>query len=204
MSSLASKLLKAQSLAAEVEKSATNSHHKYAYAPADAVVAVGKLALNGAGLILVNTGVKVDRERDVVIGTFLLLDSESDEKQELFAELPYCPSTGRPDDKAVLASLTELRGYLMIGLLQLERVDASDVSGRDDTEYRKPAQNQQRDDRRYESRAEPPRNQYQGNQENLGNCVDCGAPRKIGKSGKPYCGDICWKNKEPVANGSEY
>ena len=202
MSSLASKLLKAQSLAAEVEKSATNSHHKYSYAPADAVVAVGKLALNGAGLIVVNTGVKVDRERDVVVGTFLLLDAESDEKQELFAELPYCPSAGRPDDKAVLASLTELRGYLMIGLLQLERVDASDVSGRDDTEYRRPAQSQQRDDRR----PEPPRNSYppQGNQENLGNCVDCGAPRKIGKSGKPYCGDMCWKNKEPVTNGSEY
>lgn len=29
----------------------------------------------------------------------------------------------------------------------------------------------------------------------LGNCKTCGAPNKLSKAGRPYCGNLCFKNR---------
>lgn len=201
--SIAAKLLKAQSIATEVEKSARNGHHNYFYATADSIVACGKQALIGAGLALVNTGYLVDREKSVVHATFWLVDSEGEEKIELTAEMPFVVGQGRPDDKAVSASLTELRGYLMLGLLQIERVgqEVNDVAGRDDTNYQPNSQPQRQ---QYQDQAPRQNYQQQQPQNDLGTCRDCGAPNKWSqKSNKPYCSEKCW-DKKPATNGSRF
>jgi hypothetical protein len=201
--SIAKKLHQAQLFATEVEKTAKNGHHNYFYATADSIVACGKQALNNAGLALVNTGYFVDREKSVVKATFWLLDTDGDEKLELSAEMPFVASQGRPDDKAVSASLTELRGYLMLGLLQIERIgqDVADVAGRDDSQYQ-PSQSYQ--SRSQATRQDHPQQQQQAEYSDLGNCRDCGAPNKWSqKSNKPYCSAKCW-DKKPATNGSRF
>lgn len=182
--SIASKLLQAQISVQAAEKNARNEHHSFNYAAADAVTALAKDALNAAGLVLVHTGWFTKPETLTICGTFWLFDSESEEKIELTAELPYVPGKGRPEDKAALASLTEMRGYLAIGLLGIERVEPLDISGRDDT---------QRDDR-YQSapRQQAPQQQQRPPQQNnggddLGTCKDCGSEMRMGRNGKPYC-----------------
>lgn len=191
--SLASKLYKAQQEVADVTKDARNGHHGYSYAKADAVYAIGKVALHSAGLVLVNTGWHARPETATIVGTFWLYDTETDEKMELTSELPYVAQAGRPEDKAALASLTEMRGYVMLGLLAIERVEPLDISGREDVEPQ-----QQR-------RQEPPRQQQQ-NASDGGNCKNCGAPNKwSANKNKWYCGDMCWKNQPAqVGNGRDY
>lgn len=204
--SLAKKLHQAQLIASEVEKSARNGHHNYFYATADSIVACGKQALTGAGLALVNTGYFVDRDRSVVKALFWLLDTEGDEKMELAAEMPFVVGQGRPDDKAVSASLTELRGYLMLGLLQIERVgqEVNDVAGRDDSQYQPNQSNQPNGYSQAPRQAPPRQEQQQAEYSDLGTCRDCGAPNKwSAKSNKPYCGAKCW-DKKPAANGSRF
>jgi hypothetical protein len=193
--SIAMKLLAAQKIVNEATKDAKNSHHGYSYATADSIVALGKIALNDSGLVLLNDTWSVDVERMMVVGTFLLLEAEGDDKLTLSAELPFVPGQGRPNDKAALASLTEMRGYLTLGLLQIERIEAADVSGRDDSKWADDSP------QRPQQRQEPPRHNGNGNGNDHGVCPDCGAPNKISqKSGKPYCGAMCWKERQPVAN----
>ncbi len=200
--SLAKKLHQAQLIASEVEKSAKNGHHNYFYATADSIVACGKQALTGAGLALVNTSYFVDRERSVVKALFWLLDTEGDEKMELSAEMPFVIGQGRPDDKAVSASLTELRGYLMLGLLQIERVgqEVNDVAGRDDSQYQPNGYLQAQ----RPQQAPPRQEQQQAEYSDLGTCRDCGAPNKWSqKANKAYCSAKCWDRK-PAASGSRF
>ena len=194
--SIAAKLYQAQQAVADATKDARNGHHGYSYAKADAVFAIGKTALQVAGLVLVNSGWHAKPETATIAGTFWLYDTETDEKMELSCELPYVAQQGRPDDKAALASLTEMRGYLMIGLLGIERVEPLDVSGREDSNAQ-PATRQQQ---------QPPQRQPQKPREDDGGeCKSCGAPMKFSqKSGKWYCGDLCWKQAAPAANGREY
>lgn len=186
--SLASKLCKAQTVVADATKDAVNGHHGYSYAKADSVYALGKVALLEAGLVFVNKVWMADPAEHVITGTFVVLDTETDETMELSASLPYVAQAGRPDDKAALASLTEMRGYVMLGLLGIERVEPLDVSGREDA-----APELQR-------RQEPLRQQQQRPAQ--GQCEHCGADMKISqKTGKPYCGAMCWKN-QPAQNGN--
>lgn len=197
--SIAAKLLQAQINVGAAEKTSRNEHHSFNYAASDTVSALAKEALNAAGLVLVNTGWYAKPETSTLAGTFWLFDTESEEKMELSCELPYVPGKGRPEDKAVLASLTEMRGYLAVGLLGIERVEPLDVSGRDDTD-------------RYEPRHEAPRQQQQQprppqrRDEPQGDgCADCGAPLKYSeKSGKWYCSRLCWKQQAPAGNGRDY
>jgi len=195
--SLIAKLYRAQQEVADATKDARNGHHGYSYAKADAVYAIGKVALQSAGLVLVNTGWTVRHDTSSIVGSFWLYDTETDEKMELSSELPYVPGAGRPEDKAVLASLTEMRGYMMIGLLAIERVEPLDISGREDATTAPPQRQQQ----------SPPQQRQQQRPAANGTCEHCGADMKISqKTGKPYCGAMCWKERqpEPVGNGREY
>lgn len=197
--SLHAKLLAAQIAVAVAEKTARNEHHAFNYAAADTVSALAKDALNTAGLTLVNTAWSIDPAALTVKGTFLLCDSETDERMELACELPYVPGKGRPEDKAALASLTEMRGYLAIGLLGIERIEPIDVSGRDDTSR------EQRDEPRREALAPQRQQQQQQRADDGRECRDCGASMKFSeKSGKWYCSDLCWKKAAPAGNGRDY
>ena len=179
--SLHAKLLAAQVAVQAAEKSARNEHHSFNYATADSVSALAKEALNVAGLALVNTAWSIDPAALTVKGSFVLCDSESEERMELACELPYVPGKGRPEDKAALASLTEIRGYLAIGLLGIERIEPLDVSGRDDTAR------DQRDEPRREA-AWPEKEQPKATfRPDLGSCKDCGDEMRMGRNGKPYC-----------------
>jgi hypothetical protein len=199
--SLHSKLLAAQVAVQAAEKSARNEHHSFNYATADSVSALAKEALNVAGLALVNTAWSIDPASLTIKGAFLLCDSESEERLELTSELPYVPGKGRPEDKAALASLTEMRGYLAIGLLGIERIEPLDVSGRDDTardEPRREAAPKQQEQRR-----------EQRSGDDLGSCKDCGDEMRMGRNGKPYCHRcyIAWKegkDRQPAGNGRDY
>lgn len=219
---LYAKLLIAQGMVEQAEKNSVNQHQNYKYASADALVAIGKYALQAAGLSLVRThwAIRPDSEllrssnsngREVVVrpgvvsAKYLLLDGDSGEKLELENEAPYVPGAGRGEDKAVFASLTELYGYMMLGILCIERVDAPNVSGRNDDDRtvdtmnggRPPQRQQQAPPPRRDDDRPPPRDR-----DDLGTCEHCGAPNKLSqKSGKPYCGDMCWKKNE---NGRDY
>ena len=81
--SIAAKLYQAQQAVADATKDARNGHHGYSYARADAVYAIGKTALQVAGLVLVNTGWHAKPESATIAGTFWLYDTETDEKMEL-------------------------------------------------------------------------------------------------------------------------
>lgn len=198
--SLASKLYKAQTVVADATKDARNGHHGYSYAKADTVYALGKVALQDAGLVIVNKSWNSDPATHTVTGTFLILDTETDETMELSASLPYVAQAGRPDDKAALASLTEMRGYVMLGLLGIERVEPLDVSGREDSTIepqrrQEPQRQQQR----------PPQRHDDDHGHGPGQCEHCGADMKISqKTGKPYCGAMCWKEREPAGNGRTF
>lgn len=203
--SIAAKLLRAQISVQAAEKNARNEHHSFNYAAADAVMALAKDALNAAGLVLVHTGWFTKPETLTICGTFWLFDTESEEKIELTAELPYVPGKGRPEDKAALASLTEMRGYLAIGLLGIERVEPIDISGRDDTQR---DDRHQTEPRQQAPQQRPPQQNNGGGGDNLGTCKDCGSEMRMGRNGKPYCHPcyVAWKEgqKAPAGNGQHY
>ena len=192
---LHAKLLIAQGMVEDVEKDARNQHHGYDYAPADSVYSIGKRALQAAGLVIVNTKAIVDEVNYLIKCEWILMDSDSGESITLSYELPYVAGAGRPADKAVLASLTEIRGYMMIGLLGIERVSKLDVSGRDDNGHEPPPRRQSPQHRQNEPTNELAEEYERQSQSDLGNCRDCGAPNLMSQRGNPYCSAKCFLDK---------
>jgi hypothetical protein len=197
---IATKLLAAQKIVAEATKDAKNSHHGYSYGTSDSIIALGKIALNDCGLVLLNDSWNVNVDKMCISGTFLLLEAEGDDKLSLNAELPFVPGNGRPNDKAVLASLTEMRGYLTLGLLQIERIEGVDVSGRDDTKWADDSP------QRPQQQQPGPQQQHNGNDNDgdLGTCKGCNGPMRMGRNGKPYCHPcyVDWKERQNASAGN--
>lgn len=215
--SLAAKLLTAQIAVDVAVKSARNDHHRFNYATADSVVAVAKEALNASGLVLVNTKWEIrgepiafsvgERDNQIsgltVAASFILLDSESEEKMELSCELPYVPVKGRPVDKAALASLTEMRGYLALGLLGIERVDKDDVSGRDDTSPPSHDNRSQQQQQRQQQQQQSDDREYDDEDPNV--CKDCGSDdMRPSRKGGTYCHPcyVAYSERHKTANGN--
>lgn len=134
---LAAALVAAQRKIAWVGKDATNRHHGYAYASAEAVIAMGRAALNDAGLALDSSVWRFEAASDAqasggearlpqpigrVIVTHLLVHTSG---VSLLRECstPVIPEKGRPADKAECAALTANLAYLLRGLLQIPRGD---------------------------------------------------------------------------------
>lgn len=121
-----------------VTKNAENSHHKYKYASADAIIEEGRKALAAAGLALVpieaslNGSEREGPDRFELVRTFALLHT-SGEITPLRVCWPVVPGNGRPLDKATAAADTSSLSYLLRDLLMMPRVDPSDdMNTRDD------------------------------------------------------------------------
>lgn len=144
--SIASALVKAQATVKPVEKDSTNSFHKYKYASSDDVVAVGREALVGAGLALARVGWShtplTEHEPARINVQYMLTSSDGECWMCPLASVPVLPEKGRPEDKAEAAALTYSHGYMVLGLLQMERRDEGAVDQRDDRDrgsYQRPA-----------------------------------------------------------------
>jgi hypothetical protein len=151
--SIAKALVQAQIACEPVEKDSTNSFHKYKYASSDDMVAAGKRAMNSAGLALARIGWAHEPAKYVVydslrekpdaaphgeyiparlVVTYALASAEGETVILPPVSVPVLPEKGRPEDKAEAAALTYSHGYVVLGLLELERADESDVDRRDD------------------------------------------------------------------------
>src|SRR5688572_27252394 len=130
-------LAKAQAAARAVEKSATNSFHRYKYASAEAVIEESRHALAGSGLALLPTRYAVERREDgMMLVARYALTHASGEKIDLESETPIIPEKGRPEDKATATAKTFDLAYLLRGLLLLPRVEeGTEADERDDSKY---------------------------------------------------------------------
>ena len=150
--SVAAGLVKARRAVKAVEKAATNTHQRYKYASADAIMAEALAALSEGGLTFSTLAWAVgtvERQRSIAtesgeivtvpeIGLRLrcthVLAAEDGACVVVTTDDAILPQNGRPEDKATFGALTESYAYALRGLLGIPRVDESiSVSGRDDT-----------------------------------------------------------------------
>lgn len=150
--SVAAGLVRARRAVKAVEKQATNTHQKYKYASADAIMAEALSALSEAGLTFSTLAWAVgtvERQRSIAteggeivtvpeVGLRLrcthVLAAEDGACVVVTTDDAILPQNGRPEDKATFGTLTESYAYALRGLLGIPRVDESiSVSGRDDT-----------------------------------------------------------------------
>jgi hypothetical protein len=143
-------LVHAQSLATAVEKSSTNSHQRYAYASAEAIMQTATECLAAAGLAwvckswcLADSRPSGDGHFADVVAVFELVHESGETRDCGPYTMPAIAGRGRPGDKAISTALTYLSGYGLRGLLNLPRVEQGhDVDQRNDADF-KPAQRQQ-------------------------------------------------------------
>lgn len=139
--SIAAALVEAQGYARALFKEAKNQHHRYAYASAEQVIDEARRALGRAGLALIQTSDRLNREGvtrggDGLIGyvecSYTLVHKDG-KSIDLSATMPVIVSKGRPDDKAYCAALTTCLAYFLRGLLLIPRDDdAAAIDQRDD------------------------------------------------------------------------
>jgi len=150
-STLAGAIVASQALAVAVEKSSQNSHQRYSYASAEAIMQTGTECLGAYGLALVCQSWQVlppepsggEGHFATVSATFLLIHESGETREFGPWTMPAVAGRGRPPDKAVSTALTYLQGYGLRGVLNLPRVDeGSEVDARDDGQ-RQPAQARQ-------------------------------------------------------------
>lgn len=147
---LAAALVKAQAAAKAVAHDATNSHHRYDYTSAEAIIGEARAALNSAGLAVVQADWnitsadvewtdgdgKAQKDQERTLHVRFLVIHESGETMTGAVEVPVLPEKGRPLDKASFSALTYAESYYLRGLLCLPRVSPSDnIDQRDDTKH---------------------------------------------------------------------
>lgn len=149
-------LVAAQKAARSVAKDAENKFMHYRYASAEAIMAEGREALNGAGLALVGSGWTYEpwpKETGEALGACgamrveYLLVHDSGETAVFCSTVAVMPERSartdgwaRPLDKAQATALTYSAGYTLRGLLMLPRVA-------DDEEADAPQRQPERTDR---------------------------------------------------------
>lgn len=168
-------LAKAQAAAKSVGKDSKNKHFGYQYASADDIAAAGREALSAHGLALIRTswglnnvvatiyaekdGDGKDTEttyHDAKIVAHYLLTHESGASIEVGPyDMAVIQERGKPLDKSEAGALTVLNGYVVLGILCLDRA-ASDanIEDRDDRDYQ-PRQRATTAPARTEQRVEP-------------------------------------------------
>lgn len=145
-------IAKATFRAKAIEKDAENTHHHYRYASAEAVIEEARVPLAGEGVCVIQTWNVVHRQDSGdwfadVDCTYLVAHAEGGWLQ-MTVPFPAIRGKGRPEDKAIAASLTYSLGYFLRGLIMLPRVDAAaDTDQRDDRDY-EPRGGRQGDDHR--------------------------------------------------------
>jgi hypothetical protein len=148
---LSAALVQAQKSIGGVEKGTRNDFHGYDYASAEDVIKAGRNALLDNGLALVRTGWLVDVlpglteyqykatpssgafSNYMVTASWLLVHESGEERDLGVTDAVVVPSKGQSLDKAQAAALTTCENYLLVGLLQIPRVNqGDDISARDD------------------------------------------------------------------------
>jgi hypothetical protein len=143
---LAAALLLAQGEVEAALKLSFNNFHKYKYASAEDILAVGREALQKAGLVMIpitEDFSPLDTIDDRMGGAVALVRAryrvlhKNGAFFDFTTDVPVVPEKGkasgwsRPADKAAFGSRTEALGYALRDLLLIPREDAPDVSGRE-------------------------------------------------------------------------
>jgi hypothetical protein len=146
--SIAKRLIAAQKAVEAVEKSSTNSFHKYKYASSEDVTETARKALLNAGLGVSRIGwdyvqAMTENDESFIRVTYAIFSEEGDSHVFPATATPAVPEKGRPADKAVAGALTLNQNYFLLGLLEIVREDENDVEKRNDSDHQ-PRRMQQR------------------------------------------------------------
>lgn len=145
---IAKGLVACQAAASNVEFDATNTHHRYAYATAAAVVAMARKAFAAGELALMRVATTVEPRDDrlprpegssnpyATLYARYLLTHASGEAIVIEASIDIFPGKGRPTDKAQGAAITALGKYVRAGLCGIGWAAESgeDIDQRDDSQ----------------------------------------------------------------------
>jgi hypothetical protein len=135
-----------QSLAKDSE-TVTASGPRYKYAASDDVVRDAREALTAEGLAFVRVGWSIvewltplpprkqdgdERPRCVLSVDYMLISEEGESMRFDGSTIVALADGGRPIDKAMLGALTSHMGYMLLGILQIDRQDPDEISARQD------------------------------------------------------------------------
>jgi hypothetical protein len=128
-------LLKAQMAVTGVHKASKNDFGGYKYASAEDMITASRAVLHENGLIVTRNGWRVLREHEgqaPLVEAVYVLAHESGANVVCATQYPICVGKGRPEDKALNASLTTGLSYFLRDLLLIPRCD-EEVDQRPDT-----------------------------------------------------------------------
>lgn len=134
---------------------------QYRYTTTEAMVAATRGPLNGAGLALFRTSIRL--EASVVHLVYSLVHGPSGQRLDIPTMCPVLASGRMPMDKATHAAVSEALNYLLRDLLLVPRGEEHSISGRDDTQaaqQRQPPQQQ----RQQQAPRQQPAQRQQGQQ----------------------------------------
>lgn len=126
-------LLKAQRQVEAVEKASRNDFGGYKYASAEDMITASRKVLHDNDLIVTKSGWRIiyDGESPLVEAVYVLAH-ENGSAVMCTTQYPICVGKGRPEDKALNASLTTGLSYFLRDLLLIPRCD-EEVDQRPDT-----------------------------------------------------------------------
>ena len=128
-------LLKAQEAVVGVHKASKNDFGGYKYASAEDMITASRAVLHENGLIVTRNGWRVLREHEgqaPLVEAVYVLAHKSGASVMCATQYPICVGKGRPEDKALNASLTTGLSYFLRDLLLIPRCD-TEVDERPDT-----------------------------------------------------------------------
>lgn len=127
-------LLKAQKEVEAVEKASKNDFGGYKYASAEDMITASREVLHKNGLVVTRNGWRVVNEGDNVplVEAVYILAHKDGHNVACVTQYPICVGKGRPEDKALNASLTTGLSYFLRDLLLIPRCD-EEVDSRPDT-----------------------------------------------------------------------
>lgn len=128
-------LLKAQEAIEGVHKASKNDFGKYRYASAEDMITASRAVLHKNGLVVTRNGWRVIDERGEnppLVEAVYVLAHVDGAHVVCATQYPICIGKGRPEDKALNASLTTGLSYFLRDLLLIPRCD-EEVDQRSDT-----------------------------------------------------------------------
>ncbi|QDP67313.1 MAG: putative essential recombination function protein [Prokaryotic dsDNA virus sp.] len=127
-------LLKAQVDVEAVEKASRNDFGGYKYASAEDMITASRAVLHKHGLIVTRNGWRILNEGNAtpVVEAVYVLAHKDGHSVVCATQYPICVGKGRPEDKALNASLTTGLSYFLRDLLLIPRCDV-EVDQRPDT-----------------------------------------------------------------------
>jgi len=127
-------LLKAQEAVTGVHKASENSYGGYKYASAEDMITASRAVLHENGLVVTRNGWRVIDERGdgaPLVEAVYVLAHKDGHHVVCATQYPICVGKGRPEDKALNASLTTGLSYFLRDLLLIPRCD-DEVDNRPD------------------------------------------------------------------------